>query len=351
MKLYRIDLIRAMEIALGPAELEHERSPDVAFLPSSDGLVLRGQTGEGAGWDALPADERFGEGFAAPGRPILSTLKEIRDEHVELSRQAQELHLVAGAYRAVLWTRSAALPPVPQSAPQRVEMATNLVGRLGALVAYARPKGRTKSVFPGVHLLLGPAGLRIVATDGRRLAMAASSEIVHEHELSAILPGRFLLLASRFLEHDAPAVLTLGGGMLALVQGPRGVAGTVLAGPMPSYKALLPGGAQHRGRVRRQRVTEAVRQARLFSSRVLVQLDEDKLYLSTAESSEGMAEISLGLEWGGPLYRAQLNTDELLEALENLPGDELQIELQGERAPMVLRSEAGAIATLMPLLW
>jgi DNA polymerase-3 subunit beta len=349
MKLNRLLLIQALETALGPAELEHEKSPDVAFLAASEGVLVRGQTGEGAGWDLVPGAGPLPEPFQAPGRPILGALKEIRDDEVLLERQAQELHIVAGGFRAVFWIRPSPLPEPPPPAPT-VSMAANVVGDLGALVAYARPKGRTKSVFPGVHLGLGPDGLRIVATDGRRLAMATSPEPAWERELSAILPGRFLLLAARHLHKEAPTELVLRGAVLELRQGSRGVAGTILAGPMPSYRALLPGEPQHAGRLRRARAIEAVRQARLFSQRVLIQLDEDKLYLSTPQSPEGMAQISVGVEWIGPSYRIHCNSDELLEALENLPGDELDLQLQGERNPVVLRSKPRALATLMPLL-
>jgi DNA polymerase III sliding clamp (beta) subunit (PCNA family) len=351
MKVSRTDLIRALEIALGPAELEHERSPDVGFFSHAEGMSLRGQTGEAAGWDVVSADRPIDQPFFVPGRPLLQALKEIRDEHVEVSRVAQEIQLTAGGYRAVFWCRPALSPPLASPESQAFHLDRNVVGELGALVAYARPKGRNRSVFPGIHLRLGPSGLCIVATDGRRLAQASATEPASTQEASAIVPGRFLILASRHLELDQPTSLLVGEASVALCQGERGVSGSVLAGPMPSYKALLPGETQHRGRLRRPRAIEAIRQARLFSGRVLLQLDEDKLYLSTPESPDGLAEILVGVEWAGPPYRAQLNSEEFLEALENLPGDETGLEVQGERAPVVLRGAGSTFATLMPLLW
>jgi DNA polymerase-3 subunit beta len=349
MKVGRAELIRALEIALAPAELEHEKHPQVAFFAAPGGIQLRGQTEDTAGWDVVPCAGALESPFLIPGRPVLQTLKEIRTEYVELLPETAELHLLAGGYRAVLWIRPTSAS-VEILTTAELEMSSNLVGQLGAMVAYARPKGRNRSVFPGVHLVLGPDGLRVVATDGRRLAMASADTVRADSEMSSILPGRFLLLASQFLDLDAPTRLTIGPATVAVHQEGRGVSATILTGHMPSYKALLPGPAQNIGRLRRSRFIEALRQARLFSGRVLVQLDEDKLYLSTPQSPEGQAEITLGVEWAGPLYRAQLNTEELLEALENLSGEELLLEVQGERVPVVLRGESTAVATLMPLL-
>ncbi len=352
MKVHRAKLIRALEIALGLADLKHSKAPDVSFSRTAGGILVRGQTEEGSGWDIVPASKQLSGAFVVPGRPILQTLKEIRAHSIDLVCGADELQVVAGGYRAVFWTRPLEDVPVQEDHGQRWMTDKNIVGILGMMIAYARPKGRNKSIFPGIHLLLGPGGLRMVATDGRRLALAEEVTFSAASESTElILPGRFLLLASRYLKRDAPTAMVLGKGSFSLRQEARGVEAVALEGPMPSYDALVPGKTRHKGWFRRQRVIEAIRQARLFSPRVKMVIDDCKLYLSTPETPEGMAQIVVGIEWTGPLYQAQHNTDELLEALENLSGEEIAVEVQNEKVPLVLHGDNSSLATLMPLLW
>ena len=109
---------------------------------------------------------------AVPVRTLGTVLKTLPHSRVSLRKDGDDVCLVAGS--SEVRVASVDAEEFPDVNPPHGRLASMpLPAALVNKVAYAVSKDETRYTLMGVHVELGPAGLKLVATDGHRLARYA----------------------------------------------------------------------------------------------------------------------------------------------------------------------------------
>lgn len=197
------------------------------------------------------------KGLTVGARKLLEILRALPDgAEVSLAAADKRLQVKSGKSRFNLQT----LPPedFPRLAAAdgesvRIEVPQKLLKSLFALVQYAMAQQDIRYYLNGLLMLIDAGELRVVATDGHRLALAShavASKGIGRQEV--ILPRKTILELSKLLaDDDDPVAIELSASQARFTFGDIVLVSKLVDGKFPDYQRVIP--AQQPKRLQRDR--------------------------------------------------------------------------------------------------
>jgi DNA polymerase-3 subunit beta len=225
--------------------------------------------------------------------------------------------------------------------------------------SFAVAQESVRYALSGVMWELGPERFRLVATDGRRLAVADGIGLMqgnHNTEsVMPVVPSKAVTLIERNLSDPEEQVLVHFGPNEVLVKTSRAeIYGRLVEGRFPSYKDVLPKKRNAVVKVAAGAFHSAVRQAAAVndpdSRRVQFDFGKGKVTLSSGGSERGRARVELPVEHEGKALQIGFDPRYLLDMLRVLDSDaEVVLELVDSESPAVFRVGTAYVYVVMPL--
>jgi len=261
---------------------------------------------------------------------ILRALPEAAE--VTLDQQEKRLLVKAGKSRFTLQTMPAEDFPrlaKPAGEVARFALPQKALRRLIGLVQYAMAQQDIRYYLNGLLMVVEEKELKLVATDGHRLAFAALKLAADLPRQEVIVPRKTILELSKLLADSdeeikievSPAQASFTFGMIELIT-------KLVDGKFPDYTRVIP--TQHKNRLQIER--EALRQALL---RAAILSNEKfrgvrwvlgdgilKIVSSNAEQEEAHEEIEV--KYAGDSLDIGFNVNYLLDVLNNVSGNEIE---------------------------
>jgi len=201
--------------------------------------------------------------------------------------------------------------------------------------------------------------VRLVATDGRRLAVASSSAISHgagdTKGSTHVVPTKAMNLLERLLQDAAEPVRVVLKPNEALFQTERATLCTRLVeGRYPNYQEVIPKKASHKIALEAGKFQSAVRQAAIMtdeeSKRVIFTFSKGKLTLVAEASASGKSKVELPVDYDGKELKIAFDSNFLTDMLRILPPEtSLTLELADAQTPALFRQGADYQYVVMPL--
>lgn len=294
-----------------------------------------------------------------PASRVASILRECRSEQVVFS--SDELGKVRiEADRSAFNLLSEApeeFPTLPEFPDERAfGLDRQKLVTLIKKTQFAVAREKSRFAFNGAKLQIEDSVARMVATDGKRLAMK-EVEIENTDGVSAgpIVPARALSIFEKVMTDDDDLVRMALDDKEVLVRTTRAVISSRLVeGSFPNYQAVIPKETPIITRFGRDELASAFRQAALLTSHetrsVRLELEDGVARLSAHALDAGDARIELdapGHE--GETFSIALNPDFVIEGLKVFDADEIEFGFSRSNAPATLRGEAGLVYVVMPV--
>jgi DNA polymerase-3 subunit beta len=216
---------------------------------------------------------------------------------------------------------------------------------------YAVGENDTRYVLNGLFVHLTPAGkginIRMVGTDGHRLSMIDRVVEAKHKEESVIIPKKAMIELRRLLEEESSSsTIQLGFSKNhALFKRDGLVMVTKLIdGNYPNYLQVVPPQSAKRVSVPKDQFTHAVRRVSILSKEktnaVKVQLEKDRLTLSTNNPELGEASEDLAVDYSGDGLSIGFNSRYLIEVLNGMDREAIVLGLNDPLSPCLI-TEAG----------
>ena len=308
---------------------------------------------------------------AVPVRTLGTVLKTLPHSNVSLHTEGNDVHLAAGSSDVrITGVDAEEFPDI--NSPQGRLAALPLPASLVNKVAYAVSNDETRYTLNGVLVEVGAAGLKLVATDGHRLARYSAASLPPgsvvdadpAEPVTAIVPVRLLLEGVRLgsqlgstaaLElYDKAACVQVNGSVMLWAG--------LIEGQYPVYEGTIP--ADWSGCVTVPRGLLGRSVARLLAllskgcrvGRVRVAVEDGEMVLTVEDDALGVSatERLTPSSVEGTVPVCGFNVRYLSEALERLP-DTAQARLKFSddkgASPVAVESPAcpGLFALLMPM--
>lgn len=229
--------------------------------------------------------------------------------------------------------------------------------RLRAMLArtsFAMSQDESRPFLNGLYLLVRNGELRLVATDGHRLALARTV-VEADAEMSGIVPRKAVLEIGRVLSGSEEATLAVRENQFFLRTPGFALASKLVEGTFPSYEQVLPKSHPRRVTLEREALMSALRRVSVVADDrtrpIRLTVTPAAVRLSASSQELGEAEEVLPAECGGEELTIGFNTRYILDALAPMEGERVVIELKDPLSPGVFKSAADEdhLCVIMPM--
>ncbi|MCP4249564.1 MAG: DNA polymerase III subunit beta [bacterium] len=235
------------------------------------------------------------------------------------------------------------------------EIDAEVLQRLCERTVFAAARENSRYAINGVLWEQEREALRLVATDGRRLAHATGAlTAAAEGESSAIVPVKTMHVYQRILGEGAEKIgIQIAGNQIILYTPRVTVSSALVEGHFPKYQDVIPADCNKRAELGVTELLGAVRQAALLtndeSRGVRFSLSEGQLSLTSRAPQEGEAEITKAIRYSGEPIEIGFNPNFVTDVLRVVHEDEVAIEFKEPNRPGLLRSGDDFLYVIMPV--
>ena len=212
------------------------------------------------------------------------------------------------------------------------------------MTAFAVSHEESRYVLNGILVEVTKNALRLVATDGRRLAKIERPLIEPvEKEVSFILPVKAVAEVNRNLKDEGELLFVPGASQVMFDINGVLIATRIIEGDFPNYSQVIPREVTTKIKVNTQEFLAAIRRANLLATSefqaVKFEVFKDKLVVSKATPDVGESREEMPVEYGGNEMIVGFNPQYMMDVLKNISDEVLYLELGGLDKPCVIRKE------------
>jgi DNA polymerase III subunit beta len=231
--------------------------------------------------------------------------------------------------------------------------AARLRGML-ARTSFAMSQDESRPFLNGLYLLVRKGEIRLVATDGHRLALSRTA-VEANAEMSGIVPRKAVIEMARVLSGSEEASLAVRENQFLLRTGGFSLTSKLVEGTFPSYEQVLPRSHPRRLLVERELLIGALRRVSVVADDrtrpIRLTLAAGGLRVSASSQELGEAEEVLPAECPGDELTIGFNARYVLDALGPMEGERVAVELKDPLSPGVFKSatDEDHLCVIMPM--
>ena len=215
---------------------------------------------------------------------------------------------------------------------------------------YAVGENDARYVLNGLFVHMTPAknglNIRMVGTDGHRLSMIDRVIDAKHKEESMIIPKKAMMELRRLLEEDSSAAeLRLGFSKNHALFKRDGLVmvSKLIDGNYPNYLQVVPAKSTKKVSVSKDVFTHAVKRVSILSKEktnaVKLQLEKNRLVLSTNNPEVGEANEELSVDYTGEEITIGFNSRYLMDVLTAMDRANITLELSDALSPCLITEE------------
>ncbi len=249
-------------------------------------------------------------------------------------------------------------PPLPQfKENKKVVLPQEKVKSMLRKTSFAISTDETRYVLNGIFVSLKGDKVTMVATDGRRLALA-EEDVATEAQGEFIVPTKAINELSRLLQASGEVEVKFTDNQVAFsLKDDKGFSVLLISklveGNYPNYRQVIPAETKERVPLAREELLHALRRAEIMTSEksnsVKISLGKNNLSITANTPDVGEARESIAVNYKGKEFAIAFNPAYLMDPLKALDNDEVFLELIDELSPGVLKINGPFLYVLMPM--
>jgi DNA polymerase-3 subunit beta len=307
---------------------------------------------------SVPATVAASGAVTLSARKLLDIVKELPP--VPLSLKAQENAWVAlrcgGASYKLVGLGPEDFPAVAEAGSGAwITVDGQLLRDMLTRTTFAISHDESRYALNGVLVALRDRELRLVATDGHRLALAVRLLQDAGPQVSGIVPRKAVQEVARIVGSGEEVGIAMAENQFMVKMPNVLLVARLIEGTFPNYEQVVPRAHPHRLVMSRNGLAAALRRVSVLSEE---RTKPTKFFLSpgvlklTAYSPDfGEAEEQIEVEYAGEDMTIGFNSRYVLDALGSSESEQVVLELKDGLSPGVIKSleDDGSLCVIMPM--
>ena len=280
-----------------------------------------------------------------PARKLVDICKSLPEgSNIEFSLEAGKATVKAGRSRFTLSTLPAADFPAVEGGAGSVALSLDqsLVKQLIDSTAFAMAQQDVRYYLNGLYLEIMGGRLRVVATDGHRLALATGPTLVEAADTGVIIPRKGVLELSRLLDGSVPLELAIGTNHIRATNEQFTFTSKLVDGKFPDYERVIPKNADKSVIGERGELKQAFTRTAILSNEkyrgVRLKLSDNNLDITANNPEQEQAEEVVGVQYTGAELEIGFNVSYLLDVLSVLEQPQVRLSLSDEASSALLEN-------------
>jgi DNA polymerase-3 subunit beta len=307
------------------------------------------------------AGEESGE-VTVPARKLLDICKSLPEgSDIKFSAKENKVAVRSGNSRFTLSTLPAReFPNVENSiGTHQLTLKQGQLKRLIDRTGFAMAQQDVRYYLNGMLWELDSKQLRVVATDGHRLAMCTLKDkisVTGEGGVQMILPRKGVLELARLLVDDKAEIqINIGSNHIRATTGDFTFTSKLVDGKFPDYEKVVPRSPTNILKGSRQELRQAFTRTAILSNEkfrgVRLKLTANTLDIVANNPEQEEAEETVPVDYSGETLEIGFNVSYLLDVLGVLSGDQIKLSLADPNSSALLEEsdEGDSLYVVMPM--
>lgn len=298
-------------------------------------------------------------------KKLCEILKELPDEEVRFAtRENDWVDIRCGKAQFNLVGLSPDEFPLPRIREDRlITLRSSLIGEMIEKSSYAICTDETKYNLNGVFVQARSEDdrnlIRMVATDGHRLALVARSvegEVGPELTKGVIFPRKGIYELKKMTEDESgDMMIGFMENSAVIKKGDTVVVMRLVDGEFPDYTRVIPQQNSRSVRINRDDFLHTLRRMQILSSDkfkgIKLDVSEGGMEISSSNPELGESREELDVLFQGDPLALRFNARYLIDVLTVLDGADVELLLKDELSPAIVRSDVDPdfLAVIMPM--
>lgn len=304
---------------------------------------------------AFPAGE-----ITVPAKKLLDICKSLpTDSQIEFRTDDQKLELRCGRGRFSLVTLPANEFPNLEETSSATQFSINQDYLKSVIdrTSFAMAQQDVRFYLNGMLFDVSTNSLRVVATDGHRLALCNSEvQLEVDGSIQAIVPRKAVMeLSKLFTDPDEDVIVALSDNHLR-VESPGLIFSTKLIdGKFPDFQRVLPKNSDKTLVADKDTIKQSFSRVAILSNEkyrgVRLRLTEDTLNTIANNPEQEEAEDIIAVDYKGGDLEIGFNVNYLLDVLNVIPNESVKIELADSNSSALImdQQDQSALYVVMPM--
>ncbi|MFK7739499.1 MAG: DNA polymerase III subunit beta [Planctomycetota bacterium] len=294
-----------------------------------------------------------------PGRETSALLRELSDPTVTLESNEMRCRIESGGGSFVL------LGEDPEQFPdeakvesgKQLEIPASVLLRMIQETMFAAAREETRYAINGVLMDAGAGSVRMVATDGRRLAISYQNDVqgLADIEFKAVVPLRALATLARALDADSKDAMrvVIGDKQIVFNTGQTQLVSQLLDTRFPDYEGVMPKAADTTVEIEKAVLEGALRRTAILCSAemrmVRFEVGDQSMRMTAESNARGRADVSIDCNVKGDGGSINFNPDYILEALRQCELDQIRLDMSDDSMPAKFTLGESFTYVVMPI--
>ena len=284
-------------------------------------------------------------------------VKELPDSEIEITAKKNNTIIIKTETTIfkILTTPKDEFPQLPKpTAIKEIILNQADLKKMLLKTTFAISKDETRYVLNGICFIVNKRGIKLVATDGRRLAIVKhKQEIETQEEKKYIIPTKTAQELIKNLNDTQQIKIQFSKNQVAFYLNNLHIVSRLIEGEFPDYKQAIPKEVGKKLKIERNKLLPAIKRAGLLttpeSQAIKLHLTKNKITISKTTPEIGETKEEIEAQYTGEELLVGFNPVYLQEALKNINQDIIEIELTGPEKPGVIRIGDSYIYIVLPM--
>jgi DNA polymerase-3 subunit beta len=286
--------------------------------------------------------------FTVEAKKIFEIVRELNPENpVELKTQGGFLDILSGGVKFKLATKPS--DEFPSEPSDETDLSINIQGtelaRMISSTGFAMSNDETRKYLTGSLFEVSKAhGIRVVTTDGHRMALSEYQLDNQTEETVCIVPKKAVMEIKRLAEESEGEIkLYLGKQQVRVEINAQRFTSKVIDAKYPVYEDVIPKNNPYTAIVEKNTLDQALRRSMVvsndFTHDVKLTFKSNQLSIAAHNTEQEQAEEDLTIDYEGLEIEVGFNAKYMRDVLSAIQSQRVRIQLKDSLSPALLLEE------------
>lgn len=244
--------------------------------------------------------------------------------------------------------------PVFSSDKNTLTVPQSVLGQMLRMTQFAMSRDEARYVLNGTLFSFNKKNIRLVATDGRRLAMI-EQEMDHIFPVSqsVIVPTKTIHELLRNLEDEGDTQIFFRDNQLQFKINDTVITSRLIEGEFPNYEQVIPQKTKEQVLINTRDFLAATKRASIFTNQdsqsIRLQFDKNRMVITKNTPDVGEAYEEVETDYQGGSLTIGFNPAFLIDVLKNIDEDKVRFELIDPEKPGMIKSGSHFTYIVLPM--
>jgi DNA polymerase III subunit beta len=297
-----------------------------------------------------------------PVKKLFGIVRELNGKEIDIETDEKNVTAIrcGSSFYKIHGLSADEFPPMPKfKDDKKVSLSQETVKAMMKKTSFAVSSDESRYVLNGIFVSFKDHKMTLVATDGRRLALADEEvDVAEKSQGEFILPAKAVNELNRLLQEKGSTVIKFGENQASFELKDEKefsvlIVTKLIEGNYPNYRQVIPSEVKERVPIVREELLRALRRAEIMTSEkansVKMTFGKNTLAITANAPEVGEARETLAVNYKGKEIAIAFNPRYLIDPLNALTEDEVFFELIDELSPGVLKINGPFLYVVMPM--